>query len=151
MRLILLLLVIISSPTLHIFGQTRIITGKVIDENLETVVHAEILNSDKILLTTTDINGKIYLEIPIGTKSIQIRSIGYEQMSINLIPDCQQLDIILMSDWTYDYITLKKVDRLRMKRFKKLTKLHLTAFQNGLFTTDKACYNQTFIPYVIPR
>lgn len=53
----------------------------------------------------------------------------------------------MMLSGTYDFITLKKVDRLRMKRFKKLPKLHKEAFEKGIFKTDKACYKQEIIPY----
>ena len=48
---------------------------------------------------------------------------------------------------TYDFITLKKVDKLRMKKFKKLPELHREAFEKGIFKTDKACYSQEFISH----
>ena len=51
----------------------------------------------------------------------------------------------MMLSGTYDFMTLKKVDRLRMKRFKKLPKLHKEAFAKRIFKTDKACYSQEFI------
>jgi len=47
---------------------------------------------------------------------------------------------------SYDFITLKKVDRLRMKRFKQLPEKHKEAFEKGIFKTDMACYTQEFIP-----
>ena len=47
---------------------------------------------------------------------------------------------------TYDFISLKKVDKLRMKRFKKLPEFHLTAYKKGIFTTEQACYEQPFMP-----
>jgi hypothetical protein len=47
---------------------------------------------------------------------------------------------------TYDFKTPKKVDRLRMKRFKKLPELHKEAFAKGIFKTDKVCYTQEFMP-----
>ena len=51
------------------------------------------------------------------------------------------------SSSTYDFITFKKEDKLRMKRFKKLPKLHKEAFAKGIFKTDKACYTQEFMPH----
>jgi hypothetical protein len=48
---------------------------------------------------------------------------------------------------TYDFMTLKKVDRLRMKRFNKLPELHKEAFEKGIFKTENACYTQEFIPH----
>ena len=52
-----------------------------------------------------------------------------------------------MLSCTYDFITLKKVDRLRMRIFKKLPKLHKEAFEKGIFKTDKACYTQVMVMY----
>ena len=51
-----------------------------------------------------------------------------------------------MESGTYDFISLKKVDKLQMKRFKKLSELHLTAYQKGIFTTEQPCYEQNYIP-----
>ena len=48
---------------------------------------------------------------------------------------------------SYDFITLKKADKLRMKEFKKLPAIHKQAFEKGIFKTDTACYTQKFIPY----
>ena len=57
------------------------------------------------------------------------------------------LEVVVMIEALYDFMSLKKVDRLRMKRFKKLPELHKEAFEKGIFKTDKACYTQEFIPY----
>jgi hypothetical protein len=54
---------------------------------------------------------------------------------------------VMMLSVHYDFITLKKVDKLRKKRFKKLQDLHKVAYEKGLFKTDRACYTQYFIPY----
>ena len=71
--------------------------------------------------------------------------VGFESLNIELTLGCEKVDIIMISISTYDFITLKKADRLRMKRFKKLPKLHKEAFEKGIFKTDKACYSQEFI------
>lgn len=61
--------------------------------------------------------------------------------------DCNVVEIVMVLSGTYDFISLKKADRLRKKAFKKLQKLHKLAFERGLFRTDKACYIQEFIPF----
>jgi hypothetical protein len=132
---------------LNIFGQIRTITGKVIGENFESIWGARIQNTENIILGTTDSNGQFKIDIPQDTKTLIFSWVGYERASINLTPGCTQLDIILLASWTYDYISLKKIDKLRMKQFKKLPELHLSAYQKGLFTTAQPCYEQVFIPY----
>lgn len=58
-----------------------------------------------------------------------------------------KLKLVMMLSSTYDFMSPKKVDRLRMKRFKKLPELHKEAFEKGIFKTEKACYTREFIPY----
>jgi hypothetical protein len=50
-----------------------------------------------------------------------------------------------MYDGTYDFMTAQKVDRLRMKRFKKLPETRQTAFNKGIFVSEKPCYSQDFV------
>jgi len=48
---------------------------------------------------------------------------------------------------TYDFKSLKKADKLRMKRFKQLPEIHREAFTKGMFKNEKACYTQVFVPF----
>ena len=54
--------------------------------------------------------------------------------------------LILFLASTYDFISPKKVDRLREKEFEKLPELHSQAFQKGLFKTEKTCVIRKFEP-----
>jgi len=123
------------------------VTGKVIGEDLEVIPFVMIKNSDTALLGTTDLDGKFEIEIPITTKILRSGWIGYEWRTINLPAECNHLDIILMTSDTYDYISLKKLNRLRMKRFEKLPELHSTAYKKGIFKSQLPCYEQIFEPF----
>lgn len=72
---------------------------------------------------------------------------GMESTTIELADTCDEVELVMMFSRIYDFKTLKKVDRLRKKRIKKLPALHKQAFEKGLFKTDKACYTQKFISY----
>jgi hypothetical protein len=133
--------------TFHTTAQTKIITGKVIDEDLNPISIVYIQTPDTAFSSRYDINGHFSISIPSDTKSLAIGDIGFESASINLTDSCTQLDIILLFQWTHDFISLKKADKLRMKQFKKLPELHFTAYQKGIFQSDSACYTQNFIPY----
>ena len=128
----------------NIFGQIRTLTGKVISDKLEVIPEVRIQNSDTILFATTDISGKFKIEIPVKTKSLLFNWVGFEWKAINLTDNCIHLDVILMERSTYDYMSLRKVDRLRMKRFKKLPELHRTAYKKDIFITEQPCYEQVF-------
>jgi hypothetical protein len=132
--------------TFNTTAQTRIITGKVIDKDFNPISQVFIQFADTSLITKYDINGKFRISIPVDTKSLLIGDVGLESASINLLDSCNQLEIVFLLSGTYDFISLKKVDKLRMKEFKKLPELHFAAYQKGIFRSDSACYSQNFIP-----
>ena len=132
--------------TLTTFGQSRPIKGKVIGENLEVISQVTIQDSNTVLLGMTDIDGKFKIEIPVNITTLFIGRFGYEWALITLPTNCDHLDIILMARSSFDFITVRKVNRLRLERFKKLSDLHLTAYKKGIFLADKTCYKQTFTP-----
>ena len=127
-------------------AQTRIITGTVIDKELKPISQVAIQFADTTVFTKYDINGQFKISIPINTKSLIIGDVGFEPASINLTDSCNQLDIVLLLSGTYDFISLKKVDKLRMKEFKKLPELQFAAYKKGIFRSNSACYTQSFIP-----
>jgi hypothetical protein len=130
----------------NVIGQTRTLTGKVIDQELYPVYQVKIFNVDTVLLTSSDINGNFSLTVPLNTKSLIVASIGMEWKSLDISDSCSNLDIILLPSGTYDFMTASKVDRLRKKQFDKLPTLHKSAFAKELFKTDIPCYIDKFIP-----
>ena len=99
------------------------------------------------MLGVTDIEGRFEISIPNEVLKLNISFVGMESTIIELSGNCNYLEVVVMIEALYDFMSLKKVDRLRMKRFKKLPELHKEAFEKGIFKTDKACYTQEFIPY----
>jgi len=103
--------------------------------------------NDTVEVGRTDLNGFFQIDIPVSEKKIVFRFLGLEPAIIEFLDKCDEVEVVMMLSGTYDFMTLKKVDRLRMIRFKKLPELHKAAFEKGIFKTDKACYTQEFIPY----
>jgi hypothetical protein len=126
-------------------GQTKVITGRVIDEDFETIPRTMIQNSDTILIGETDLDGYFKIEIPIATDTLFFSFVAMEWKTIKLTPDCDTIDVILMCDVIYDFMTARKIDRLRLKRFERLPELHQIACEKGLFTTMRPCYEQSFV------
>jgi CRISPR/Cas system-associated endoribonuclease Cas2 len=50
----------------------------------------------------------------------------------------------MMYLYTYDFITLKRAEKKREKRYKKLSEIHRQAFEKSIFETEYACYNREF-------
>lgn len=119
-----------------------------ISDDLATVPFALIMINDTVEVGKTDLDVFFQIDMPVSVNNVLFRYIGMEPAQIVLVDNCNEVEIIMMLSGTYDFMTLKKVDRLRMKRFKKLPELHKEAFAKGIFKTDRACYTQTFIPYV---
>ena len=131
----------------HVQGQTRTLTGKIIDHEFNNLYQVRIFNADTVLLATSDTNGNLNITIPADTKALIVATVGMEWKSLDLLNDCNNLEIILQPMWTYDFMLPGKVDRLRKKQFDKLPALHQSAFQKGIFKTDKPCYVDKFISH----
>jgi hypothetical protein len=147
MKKLLIILVVLSVSTSSLYAQNKTIKGRVIDNTLETLAYIPVTINDTVKVGKTDMNGFFHIEIPVSVKKISFRDIGMDLANIELGDKCDEVEVVMMLSGTYDFITLKKVDKLRMKEFKKLPAIHKEAFEKGIFKTDSACYTQEFIPY----
>ncbi len=146
MRILLIIstLVIIS---LDINGQTRTIHGQIVDEDLQYIPMVSICNLDTVEIAKANIDGQFKFELPLGTKKLLLSFVGMEWTTIELKDGCDTIDVIMMNEWIYDFISLKSADRKRLKRFKKLPELHKLAYEKGIFTTLTPCYDRVFEEY----
>jgi len=147
MKKLLIIFTLLGASTYNLYAQNKTYKGRVIDDNLETLPSVLIMINDTVKVGKTDINGFFQIEIPISVKKILFRFIGVDPAIIELEDNCDEVEVVMMLSGSYDFTTLKKVDRLRMKIFKKLPELHREAFEKGIFKTDKACYTQEFIAH----
>ena len=69
--------------------------------------------------------------------------------TIELVDTCEKIEVIMMLSSTYDFITLKRADRKRKKRFKQIPEIHKQAFEKGIFETEYACYKREFEPFYL--
>lgn len=137
LRFILLTFCIVS--TLNLIGQTRTITGTVISEDLDIITGARIQNKDRVLIGTTDINGKFIIEVPTEVDTLMIGSIGMKWKSIKVPINCSNLEIILMWNVIYDFMSERKIKLDIIKREKKLPEIRRKAFQMKIFKTKQLC------------
>lgn len=144
MRILFFTLLIIVS--INLYSQKRTITGVIIDKYFESFPGARIMNSDSTFLGISDINGKFTIDIFPEKNWLLIAAVGAEWKSITIPINCNHLEVILLLSATYDFLPLKRVNRLRKKEFNQLPKLHKAAFQKGVFFSDKPCYEERFIP-----
>lgn len=145
-KLILTFILIIASACSS-YSQNKSIKGSVISNRFDTLIDVVITINDSIEVGKTDVNGFFRIDIPDSVKKILFKGVGVEPTLIVLVDKCDELEVIMLLSSSDDFMTLKKSDRLRKKRHKRLPELHKEAFAKGIFKTDKTCYTQEFIPY----
>jgi len=146
MKKLLIIYIVLGVSTSSLYSQNKTIKGRVIDDNLETLPYVSIVINDAVEVGKTDINGFFQIDIPISEKKILFESVGLDPTTIELVDKCDKIEVVVMLSGTYDFITLKRVDRKREKRYKKLPEIHRQAFEKGIFETEYACYNRKFEP-----
>ena len=147
MKKILIIFIVLSVSTCSLYSQNKTIKGRVTDDNLEILPYVSIVINDTVKVGETNVDGFLQVKIPDSVKIITFLYIGFEPKTIELVGQCDEVEVIMMSDVIYDFMTLKKINRLRKKRFNELPTIHKEAFLKGIFKTEKACYKQEFIPY----
>lgn len=130
------------------FSQSRMIRGRIIDDNLEPVPGV-VIHTDSIIfpegydslravyLGITDIEGLFEIELPVDVDEILISSIGYDPTSIDVSvgSDCDYWEIILLPAVIIDFATWRQIAKHEKKRYEYLPELHRIAFEKGLFTS----------------
>lgn len=147
MKKFLFICIVLGVSICSLYSQNKTIKGRVISDFFETIPGVLIMINDTVEVGKTDLNGFFQINVPISMKKLLFKFLAFDPTVIELVGKCDVIEVVMMSSGTDDFITLKKADRLRMKRFKKLPELHKEAFEKGIFKTDKACYTQEFIPY----
>ncbi|AYL93873.1 hypothetical protein [Mucilaginibacter celer] len=147
MKKVLIIFILLGVSMCSVYAQTKTIKGRVISEFFETTPFALIMINDTVKVGKTDLDGFFQVEIPVGVKKISFWYLGFEPAIIALTDKCDEAEVVMIASFTYDFMTPKRVDKLRMKRYKKLPQLHKEALAKGLFKTDTACYTQEFRPF----
>lgn len=143
-EMLLTIIILFYFSIVNLYSQNTKIKGRIINEDLDNVPMASILINNEVEVGKTNIDGFFQIEIPVSEKKIFFKFFGLEPTTVELTDKCNEVEVIMLLNITYDFITLKKIDKLRKKRFRGLSKLHKKAFDKDLFKTDKPCYIQEF-------
>jgi hypothetical protein len=119
----------------------------VISEDLEIVPYATIMSLDTVKIGKTNLDGQFNISINAETNQLMFWFVGMEPLTIKFSDNCNKLELIMMYGVHYDFISLRKADRLRKKRFDKLPDVRRKAFEQGIFKSDSLNYSQEFDSY----
>lgn len=109
-------------------------------------MEVKVFDQDTTELGKSDRNGYFNIELPKNSKNLIFSGVGLEWTNVAIPTGCENIEIILLTHAIYDFMSPKKIDRLRKKRFDKISELHSKAFINGLFKSDKPCFKRVFEP-----
>jgi len=123
----------------------RTIRGKVLDDNLEPIIDVIIKINDSVKVGKTGVDGTFEITTSIPINQLYFESIGWEDAKISLSNDCNNIELIMQSMYTYCFLSLDKINKRRKKELKKLKKIHKQAYQQGLFLSPEPCYIREFI------
>jgi len=141
--------VILSLGTAHA-QPTKTLTGRILGDDLEGVPMANIHTRDTTVIGQTDLEGYFKIDVPLNTKTLLFTAIGMEWITVNLSGECSSLEVILLYASTYDFMSVRRVNRQDFKRFKHLPQLHQQAYEKGLFKSRAPCATPIFTKWV-PR
>jgi len=144
MKHILLALILLFFSNNTLYSQNKTIKGRVIAEDFDVLQGVAININDTIEVGKTDIKGFFEIKIPVSENKLTFNFLGLESATIHLTESCDSVDLIMMYDVTYDFIPLKRADKKRKKRYKKLPKIHKQAFKKDIFKTQQPCYDRKF-------
>ncbi len=113
---------------------------------METSIGITIFDKDTTEIAKSDLNGYFKIKLPKENTKLIFAGVGYEWATIKIPKECNVPEIILILASTYDFMSPKKVDRLRKKEFEKISELHSKAYQKGLFKTEEPCVTRRFEP-----
>lgn len=141
----LLSFLLVLSSIQMIYSQNRVIQGKVIDDlDLEPIMYADIFVNDSIKVGRTGMDGCFLFETRLPVNKLSFWSWGTEQADLFLSVYCNYIELIMITDFTYDFMSFRKINKIRKKIYKNLPRLHKEAYEKGIFQSPDVCYIQDF-------
>ncbi|MBS1506087.1 MAG: hypothetical protein JSS79_05540 [Bacteroidetes bacterium] len=147
MRSLVLLLLLLLTANLPSFCQSHTISVRIIDEFDLMPIPGVKIEIDTVQLGFTDKDGFFDGILPLGKNELTMSFLGMETTKIKIPEDCGRLEVVMMADMIYDYITTRKINKKREKRFKALPGKHRAAYEKGLFRSKAPCFNYTFVVF----
>ncbi|MVO09474.1 hypothetical protein GOQ30_09925 [Flavobacterium sp. TP390] len=130
-----------------VFAQNKTITGRIISDSFDPLSEVSLMTQDSVQIGKTNKNGFFEIEIPLSEKNILFATASVEPTTIQLLNDCTTVEVILFLSGSYDFMLVKKVNRIKKQKFRQLQKKHREAFEKGIFETEQPCYERNFIPF----
>ena len=134
-----------------VYSQNRIIKGMVIDYSLEPLIGVDVVYNDSIKVGVTNVDGSFQIEVPLSVNNLIFRLVGVESANLKISDECNNVEVIMFLLGYYDFMSYRKVNKVRKKMYKELPKLHKEAYEKGIFQSPEPCYTRDFVEWTKER
>lgn len=115
-------------------AQNQVLNGKVIGQDLTPLPAIQIKDERGIIMGESDFDGHFQINLSTYTNKISFQGIGFQTEVITIPKDCSFFQLILLYDWIFDFVSLKKAKKKLLKaREKELPLLYYEANRKGVF------------------
>ena len=126
-------------------SQSRIIEGRVISEQLETLPGVFIFIDDSLIVGMSDIAGFFKVEIPSSENLILFKGVGIMPTFVQLEDQCNKIEVVIFLSESYDFARPTSVERKKKNRINQRYKIYNQAYKRELFENDSPCYTRVWI------
>lgn len=130
-----------------IYSQNSIFQGKVIDDDFQSIMGVWIMVNDSIKVGETGMDGCFQFETTLPVNKLSFLYLEMEKADLKISEDCYYIELIMIPYPYYDFMSYRKINKIRRKRYKKLPKLHQEAYEKGIFQSPEVCYIQEFVEF----
>jgi hypothetical protein len=122
------------------YSQEKIISGKVIGQDLIAIPNIKIMTTGSEELAVTDFDGKFEFKCSPDLKKVKFVGLSIQEEEVEISNICLSFEIIILNSWIYDFISLKKANRkVKRERKKMFWKLFTEAYEKKIFTNEINC------------
>ena len=120
------------------YGQSKIVTGTILSEDLEPLSGAYIQTLDSAIIVRANEKGDFAIELPSEINELFAWFIAMESDTIVLDGRCH-VNLILLNDYIIEFSTVREAQKHFDKRKRNLSPIYKKAYELGLFRNEMPC------------
>jgi len=102
-----------------VYSQNRVISGMVVDDSPELypIIGVSVIINDSINITETGVDGSFQFETSLPVYKLSFSLVNYERVDLMLLEKCNIVDVVMITDATYDFMSYRKINKERRKKY----------------------------------
>jgi hypothetical protein len=89
----------------------------VVDDSPELypIIGVSVIINDSINITETGVDGSFQFETSLPVYKLSFSLVNYERVDLMLLEKCNIVDVVMITDATYDFMSYRKINKERRK------------------------------------